>query len=95
VPAPPATGSTTPAPTTAPMGTPMPMGAGMGAGGGAAGGNTNKNDAKKVVPPVIANGKPVAGRLIPNRLEAPVVREISAKKLVRQKLRDPADEKPA
>ncbi|SKO35165.1 Uncharacterised protein [Mycobacteroides abscessus subsp. abscessus] len=86
-------GPVTPTPTnTSPMGTPMPMG-GMGAAGAGAAGNADKSDTKKVVPPVITNGKPVAGRLIPNRLEAPVVRETSAKRPIRPLLSDSEGEK--
>lgn len=69
----------TPAPAATPaaqtgMGMPMmPMAPGM--GGAAAGGDKNQVT-KKVQPPTIANAKPVVGRFVADRLDAPVVNRV-------------------
>lgn len=79
----PSTGATVPAAAPAPAGgmggMPMaPMAGGMGAGG--AGGADNKQDTKKVVPPTVANSRPVQGRFTGNRLGAPTVMRVRTKK---------------
>ena len=63
-------------------GMPMPMG-GMGAGAGSAAAG-KAADTKKVMPPVIRNGKPVEGRIVPNKLPRPVVHKTSEHKTPRR-----------